>query len=63
MSGRHVIGAGAVGCTTALHLKIAEAGLDVVVVEPDYTYATAATGKGAGGVRQLFPEQRTAFAC
>ena len=28
--------------------------LDVVVVEPDYTYARAATGKGTGGVRQLF---------
>jgi FAD-dependent oxidoreductase domain-containing protein 1 len=25
-----------------------------VVVEPDYTYARAATGKGTGGVRQLF---------
>lgn len=49
-----VIGAGAVGCATALHLKTAEPGLDVIVVEPDYTYAKAATGKGMGGVRQLF---------
>lgn len=49
-----VIGAGAVGCATALHLKTAEPGLDVVVVEPDYTYVRAATGKGTGGVRQLF---------
>jgi FAD-dependent oxidoreductase domain-containing protein 1 len=49
-----VIGAGAVGCATALHLKEAEPSLDVLVVEPDYTYARAATGKGTGGVRQLF---------
>lgn len=49
-----VIGAGAVGCATALHLKTAEPSLDVVVVESDYTYAKAATGKGTGGVRQLF---------
>lgn len=49
-----VIGAGAVGCATALHLREAEPGLDVVVVEPDYSYAKAATGKGTGGVRQLF---------
>jgi FAD-dependent oxidoreductase domain-containing protein 1 len=49
-----VIGAGAVGCATALHLKEAAPNLNVVVVEPDYTYARAATGKGTGGVRQLF---------
>ena len=49
-----VVGAGAVGCATALHLKDAEPSLDVLVVEPDYTYARAATGKGTGGVRQLF---------
>ncbi|MFT4166701.1 MAG: FAD-dependent oxidoreductase [Microlunatus sp.] len=49
-----VIGAGAVGCATALHLKSAEPGLEVIVVEPDYSYAKAATGKGTGGVRQLF---------
>ena len=49
-----VIGAGAVGCAAALHLKTADPGLDVVIVEPDDTYAKAATGKGTGGVRQLF---------
>ncbi len=49
-----VIGAGAVGCAAALHLKTAEPSLDVIVVEPDYSYAKAATGKGSGGVRQLF---------
>jgi FAD-dependent oxidoreductase domain-containing protein 1 len=49
-----VIGAGVVGCAAALHLKQAAPNLDVLVVEPDYTYARAATGKGTGGVRQLF---------
>ena len=49
-----VIGAGAVGCAAALHLKEAAPNLDVVVVEPDYTYARAGTGKGTGGIRQLF---------
>jgi len=49
-----VIGAGAVGCAAALHLKEAAPELEVLVVEPDYTYARAATGKGTGGVRQLF---------
>ena len=53
-----VIGAGAVGCAAALHLKTADPGLDVVVVEPDYTYAWAATGKGTGGVRQLFTRRK-----
>jgi glycine/D-amino acid oxidase-like deaminating enzyme len=54
MSTALVIGAGAVNCAAALHLKTADSGRDVVVVEPDYTYARAATGKGTGGVRQLF---------
>lgn len=49
-----VIGGGAVGCAAALHLKQADPSLDVAVVEADYTYARAATGKGTGGVRQLF---------
>jgi FAD-dependent oxidoreductase domain-containing protein 1 len=49
-----VIGAGVVGCAAALHLKVAAPQLEVLVVEPDYTYARAATGKGTGGVRQLF---------
>jgi len=49
-----VIGAGAVGCSAALHLNRADPALEVVVVEPDYTYAHAATGKGTGGLGQLF---------
>ena len=49
-----VIGGGAVGCATALHLRAADPGVDVVLVEPDPTYAKAATGKGTGGIRQLF---------
>src|SRR5438876_7042510 len=49
-----IAGAGIVGCATAIHLLEASPGLEVVVVEPDYTYARAATGKGTGGVRQLF---------
>jgi FAD-dependent oxidoreductase domain-containing protein 1 len=43
-----------VGCAAALHLKEAAPEIEVLVVEPDYTYAWAATGKGTGGVRQLF---------
>ena len=49
-----VIGAGSVGSATALHLRAADPSLDVVLVEPDPTYAKAATGKGTGGIRQLF---------
>ena len=49
-----VIGGGIVGTATALHLAEADAGLDVVLVEVDPTYAHAATGKGTGGIRQLF---------
>ena len=37
-----------------MHLAEADAGLDVVLVEADPTYAKAATGKGTGGIRQLF---------
>jgi glycine/D-amino acid oxidase-like deaminating enzyme len=49
-----IAGAGVVGCATAVHLLEKSPGLDVVVVEPDPTYARAATGRGTGGVRQLF---------
>lgn len=49
-----IAGGGIVGMATAVHLLTADEGLDVVVVEPDSTYAHAATGKGTGGVRQLF---------
>lgn len=49
-----VIGGGVIGTATALHLAEADPGLDVVLVEADPTYAKAATGKGTGGIRQLF---------
>lgn len=42
------------GSATALHLALAEPNLDVVVIEPDPTYAEAATSRASGGVRQLF---------
>lgn len=49
-----VVGGGVVGTATALHLAEADPTLDVVVVEADPTYTRAATGKGTGGIRQLF---------
>ncbi|WP_449279012.1 NAD(P)/FAD-dependent oxidoreductase [Leucobacter sp. GX24907] len=49
-----VIGAGSVGTAAALSLKENDPSLDVVIVEADYSYKYAATGKGTGGVRQLF---------
>jgi FAD-dependent oxidoreductase domain-containing protein 1 len=49
-----IAGGGIMGCATALHLKRAEPGVGVVVLEPDPTYAEAATSRASGGVRQLF---------
>ena len=49
-----IAGGGIMGCATAVHLLTASPGLDVRIVEPDPTYAKAATGRGTGGVRQLF---------
>lgn len=49
-----VIGAGVVGYATGLALKEADPSLQVTLYERDLTYATAATGKGTGGIRQLF---------
>lgn len=49
-----VIGGGIVGYSTALQLKIADPHFDVMILERDLTYAAAATGKGTGGIRQLF---------
>lgn len=52
-----VIGGGCIGSATALQLQRAQPGIDVVVIEPDPTYATAATMRATGGVRQLFTRQ------
>ncbi len=49
-----VIGGGVMGSATAWHLLAAEPGLAVAVVEPDPTYAAAASSFASGGVRQLF---------
>jgi glycine/D-amino acid oxidase-like deaminating enzyme len=49
-----IIGGGIVGCATALHLKLADAGVEVEVIEPDPTYEFAATTRASGGIRQLF---------
>lgn len=56
MTGRTVlvIGGGIVGYATALHLKILDPQSDVLILERDLTYTTAATGRGTGGIRQLF---------
>ena len=49
-----IIGAGIMGCATAVHLLRDEPGLQVVIIEPDTTFALAATPRASGGVRQLF---------
>ncbi|WP_077487820.1 NAD(P)/FAD-dependent oxidoreductase [Sinomonas mesophila] len=49
-----VIGGGIVGFATALQMKLTDPHAEVVIVEKDPTYAKAATGKGTGGIRQLF---------
>jgi FAD-dependent oxidoreductase domain-containing protein 1 len=49
-----VIGGGIIGSSTALYLLLGDPGLRVEVIEPDPTYALAATPLASGGVRQLF---------
>lgn len=49
-----IIGGGAIGSAAAYFLARAEAAPSVVVVEPDPTYAFAATPKASGGIRHLF---------
>lgn len=51
-----VVGGGVMGTSTALALRRADTSHRVVVVEPDSTYAEAATLKASGGVRQLFTQ-------
>jgi sarcosine oxidase subunit beta len=48
-----IIGGGVVGCSVAFHL--AEAGVDVLLVERD-TYGAGSSSKAAGGVRACFSE-------
>jgi glycine/D-amino acid oxidase-like deaminating enzyme len=49
-----IVGGGIVGFATALQLKLSNPEADVVIVEKDLSYARAATGRGTGGIRQLF---------
>jgi glycine/D-amino acid oxidase-like deaminating enzyme len=49
-----IVGGGIVGFATALQLKLVNPEADVVIVEKDLTYALASTGRGTGGIRQLF---------
>jgi glycine/D-amino acid oxidase-like deaminating enzyme len=46
-----IIGGGIMGSCIAYHLAVAGMAADVVVVEPDPTYAYAATPRAVGGVR------------
>ncbi len=48
-----IIGGGAIGCATAYFLKLAGVA-NVCVIEPDPTYAKAATPVATGGCRRLF---------
>ena len=49
-----VIGGGVMGSSAAYFLRSAAAAPSVTVVEPDPTYALAATPRASGGVRRLF---------
>lgn len=49
-----IIGGGALGAATAYFLKLADASLDVVVVERDPSYEFASSPRASGGVRRLF---------
>lgn len=49
-----VVGGGVMGSATAWHLLEAEPGMSVAIVEPDPSYADAASSTASGGVRQLF---------
>ncbi len=51
-----IIGGAVMGTSTALALRRMDPSVRVVVVEPDSTYAEAATLKASGGVRQLFTQ-------
>jgi threonine dehydrogenase-like Zn-dependent dehydrogenase len=49
-----IIGGGVIGSAAAGFLRHARAAPEVVVLEPDLTYARAASPRASGGIRQLF---------
>lgn len=49
-----IAGGGVMGCAIAYHLLMTEPALDVIVVEPDPTYAKASTSLSDGNVRVQF---------
>jgi FAD-dependent oxidoreductase domain-containing protein 1 len=49
-----IIGGGVIGSAAAGFLREARAAPEVVVLEPDPTYARAASPRASGGIRQLF---------
>jgi glycine/D-amino acid oxidase-like deaminating enzyme len=49
-----IIGGGVMGSAAAYFLRAAQGAPSVIVVEPDPTYALAATPRASGGVRRLF---------
>jgi glycine/D-amino acid oxidase-like deaminating enzyme len=49
-----IIGGGIVGTCTAYHLAVGGGAGQLVVVEPDPTYARAATTLSSGGIRRVF---------
>jgi FAD-dependent oxidoreductase domain-containing protein 1 len=48
-----IIGDGIIGSAAAYFLANRGVGADVIVIEPDPTYARAATPAAAGGIRRL----------
>jgi glycine/D-amino acid oxidase-like deaminating enzyme len=53
-----IIGGGVIGCAAAYFLK--QSGVErVCIIEPDPTYAKAATPLATGGCRRLFALPRT----
>lgn len=49
-----VVGGGLMGCATASYLLREDPTLDILIIEPDPSYAQAATPRASGGIRQLF---------
>ncbi len=49
-----IVGGGVMGCAVACHLKLADPGLKVTVVERDASYRTASSALSASSIRQQF---------